>query len=321
MTEPSGPIEADSLADEELAQWVAAIRRDPGPPARELGASALRAASRRRARERPPGPQVAEVRAVDVASTALAGRLYRPTLAPRPLIVFLHGGMWVFGDLDTHDRTCRRLARAVDAVVLAVDYRRAPESPWPAAIEDAVHAIRWATAVQRALGGDGREVAVAGDSAGGQLSMSAALCLRDGFGRVPRALLLACPNADLTLSQPSVVAKGSGWGLDADDLAWAVRQWVPAGVDRSGGNVSPLYADDLTGLPPAVVVTAEHDPLRDEGDALACALADAGSQVCHRCEAGMVHGFVQNMDLISPAAGAATERFFVCAKALVHGGG
>ena len=245
----------------------------------------------------------------------LGARLYRPALDARPLIVYLHGGMWLMCDLDTHDRTCRRLAAAADAAVLALDYRRGPEAPWPAAVDDTVTGLRWA----RALAGEGLGIAVAGDSAGGNLAALACLRLRDAGAPLPVAQLLAYPNTDLTLSQPSIRAKGTGWGLDAEDLAWAVGQWLPAHTEPGDPRVSPLFAANLAGLPATLIVTAEHDPLRDEGDAFAAALTAAGTPVRHRCEPGMVHGFLQGLDLESPAAQAATDRFFADARELVRG--
>ena len=233
--------------------------------------------------------------------------------------MFLHGGMWVLGDLDTHDRTCRRIARAADVAVLAVDYRLAPEHPWPAAVDDAVRAVRWASGHAAELGARGG-VAVAGDSAGAQLATLACLRLRDAGEPLPCAQVLAYPNTDLTLSEPSVREKGTGWGLDAADLAWAAAQWVPDPAARAAGGASPLHAADLAGLPPALVVTAEHDPLRDEGDRYAARLAAAGTPVRHRREPGLVHGFLQGLDLVSPAAAAASDRFFADVRELVHRG-
>jgi acetyl esterase len=286
-------------------------------PARELGHAALRLASDRRAGSRPRGPELASVEELEIPSEPpLAARVYRPAREPRPLVVYLHGGMWLLCDLETHDRTCRRLARAADVTVLAVDYRRGPEHPWPAAVDDTVGAVMWATAHARELGAD--RVAVAGDSAGAHLAALACLRLRDDGGPLPAAQALAYPNTDLTLSQPSVREKAAGWGLDAEDLAWAIAQWVPDASLRSSPAVSPLHARELGGLPPALVVTAEHDPLRDEGDRFAARLAAAGTPVRHRCEPRMVHGFLQGLDIESAAAAAATDRFFADVHALVR---
>jgi acetyl esterase len=286
-----------------------------------MDADTMRAASRERMLARPRGPELHRVR--DIAAGEAIGvamRLYRPAAEARPLVVHLHGGGWVMGDLDTHDRTCRRLAARADVAVLAVDVRRAPEHSWPAAVDDAVNAIRFATANWADLGADGRAVGVTGDSSGGTLATLACLRLR-GSVDLPRAQLLAYPNTDLTLSQPSVRTKGAGFGLEADTLRWFVAQWVPDPALRARGDVSPLFAPHLEGMPATLVVTAEHDPLRDEGDAYARRLHQAGVTVEHRCEPGLVHGFVQWLDLESPAAAAASERFFASAGRLMHGRG
>ncbi|SBV30087.1 acetyl esterase [Micromonospora krabiensis] len=232
-------------------------------------------------------------------------RTYQP--GSLPVIVYLHGGGFVLGDLDTHDAQVRRLAAATAATAVAVDYRRAPEHPWPAAVDDAVTVIAH-------LAADGTPVAVAGDSAGGLIAVLAALRLRGDVAL--RAQLLVCPNADPTLGLPSVVEKAHGWLLDADDLRRWVAMWLPDDAVRGSADVNALVAD-LTGLPPAVVVTAEHDPLRDEGDAYARRLADAGVPVVHRREAGLVHNFPSLRD-VSPAAAAAEDRFLADAAALLR---
>jgi acetyl esterase len=256
--------------------------------------AAMRAAARERARARPRGPELPAV--TDIAAgpeVGVAIRLYRSSLDPRPLTVYLHGGGWVMGDLETHDRTCRCLAAAADISVLAVHVRNAPEHPWPAAVDDAVAALRWAAGNRARLGFEGHAQGVAGDSSGRLLAALACLRLRATADPLPRAQLLAYPNTDLTLAQPSVVAKGEGWGLDARDLRWFARQWVPDPAMRASPLVSPLHASDLAGLPAALVVTAEQDPLRDEGDAFARRLREAGVAVEHRCEPDTVHGFLQ----------------------------
>ncbi|MCX5122108.1 alpha/beta hydrolase [Micromonospora sp. NBC_00362] len=232
-------------------------------------------------------------------------RHYRPREQARPLVVFAHGGAFVIGDLDTHDSICRRIADACDVEVLAVDYRRAPEHPYPAAIEDVTAVLRWA-----------RPAAVAGDSAGGYLATMACLWLRDASEALPAVQILICPNTDLTLSQPSVVEKGTGHALDASFLAWAITQWTPDPASRAPA--SPLLAPDLHSMPDALIVTAEHDALRDEGDAYAYRLARAGARVVHRQEPGLVHGFIQNTDLTSPEAATAHGRLFNNIAALIH---
>jgi acetyl esterase len=237
-------------------------------------------------------------------------RLYRPAADPRPLVLFAHGGGFVMGDLDSHDSTCRRLADTADSMVLSVGYRLGPEHPAPAAVEDVCDVYRWAVRRMDVVGEtDTRRAALAGDSAGGAIAALAAVNLVSA-GESPLALLLAYPNADMTLSSPSVQEKGSGWGLDSRDLAWFVQQWVPDAEQRSNGNVSPLHAD-LAGLPPVLITTAEHDPLRDEGIALVDRMRTAGVPVEHIHQRGLVHGFL-GLGHISRAASMAGED--LCAR-------
>ncbi|GAA4574269.1 alpha/beta hydrolase [Planotetraspora kaengkrachanensis] len=302
------------LADAELAEFIRTTRTNPGPPARDIGPTALRDGQRRRAMAAPRGPSLPLVD--DIMIGELPVRLYRPAAGPLPLVVFLHGGMWTIGDLESHDRACRRLAAAAEVAVLAVDVRRAPEHPWPAAVDDAVAAVLWADRHRDRMGALGVP-AVAGDSSGGNLAALACMRLRDEGGPTPLAQILIYPNTDLTLSQPSVLEKGTGWGLDADAVAWGAEMWVPEGAMRADPRVSPLHAPDLGGLPPALVVTAEHDPLRDEGDAYARRLTAAGVPVRHHCEAKMVHGFL-TLDAVSPAAAAAGDRLFTRVAELLH---
>jgi acetyl esterase len=268
----------------------------------------MREAQRNRVRARPPGPELAAVENLAVPG-GVAVRLYRPTLQPHPLVVFAHGGMWTIGDLESHDRACRRLAVGAQVAVLAVDFRRAPGHPWPAAVDDVTAAVRWACGNRAELAGADQPVLIAGDSSGGNLAALACLRLRDEGGPTPAAQLLAYPNTDLTLSQPSVIEKGTGWGISADDVAWGAELWVPEPALRADPRVSPLHASNFAHLPPALIITAEHDPLRDEGDLFADRLAVAGVPVQHRREPKLIHGFL-TLDTVSPAAAQAGERFF-----------
>lgn len=310
---------ADRLADSGLVAFIAELRADPGPLARAVGAAALRAASQQRAATRPPGPELEEVRDLTVpAAVPVPARLYRPGPGNRPLVVYFHGGGWVFGGLSSHDRMCRRLARGAALDVLAVDYRRSPEHPWPAAVEDAVAVVRWIRSGQGPVTVESG-LGVAGDSAGATIAALTCLWLRDLGEPQPDLQVLANPHADLTFAQPSVQEKAQGWGLDADDARWFAEQWVPDPRQRADPRVSPLCEPDLTGLAPALIVTAEHDPLRDEGDAYAAALTAAGVAVTHRCERGLVHGFI-NLDGISGAAGEAGERLWRDVETLMPSG-
>jgi acetyl esterase len=305
-TSEHGDLALSGAADEGLATWLEDVRKDGPQPARVLGVHRMRAAARQRDSSRPPGPQLPFVR--DLAIGDLPARLYRPQPGPKPLVIYLHGGGFVLGSLTSHDVTCRQLARDADVAVLALDYRLAPEHPGPAAVDDATLAFASASANLDLLGGDpAYRVGLAGDSAGGALAALAAVRLRDA-GTPAGSLLLAYPNADMTLSEPSVAREGHGWGLEADDLRWFVEQWVPDPGRRADPAVSPLAAD-LTGLPPAVIATAGHDPLHDEGEALARQLAAGGADVRHRPHPGLVHGFL-GLGQFSPAAARATGDLF-----------
>jgi acetyl esterase len=293
-------VPTDRIADPQLAALLRSARAEPRTGVPEI--AAMREASRARAAARTPGPAMPTV---DGVIAGVPVRTYQPGL--HPVVVYLHGGGFVLGDLDTHDAQVRRLAAATATTVVAVDYRRAPEHPWPAAVDDAVDVVARVAA-------DGTPVAVAGDSAGGLVAALAALRLRGEVSLL--AQLLVCPNADPTLRMPSVAEKGHGFLLDVDDLQRWMGMWLPDPAVRGSAAVSLLVAD-LTGMPPAVVVTAEHDPLRDEGDAYAGRLVDAGVPVVHRCEAGLVHDFPTLRD-VSPAAAAAEDRFLADAAALLR---
>ncbi len=268
--------------------------------------AAIREGIARRAAARTPGPDLPEVR--DLRIGELPARLYRPVAGPAPLVVYLHGGGWTIGSLDSHDRMCRRLADGSGAAVLAIDYRLAPEHPWPASVDDTVAALRWVATAPAGLGETPTAVAVAGDSAGGTLAALGCLRLRDEYPpALPDLQVLLYANTDLTGSQPSMREKATGWGLDAATVRFFNSQWVPDQARWSDPGVSPLHAPDLSGLPSALVVSAEHDPLRDESEAYARRLRDAGVEVELRREPGLIHSFML-LDEISPACAAAADR-------------
>jgi acetyl esterase len=234
--------------------------------------------------------------------------------------VYLHGGGWVIGDLETHDRACRRLAAGAGVAVLALDYRRAPEHPWPAAVDDAVAVLRWIAEQPPELEPAPGAVAIAGDSAGGTIAALACVRIRDEAPEaLPRVQVLIYANTDLGNSGASMVEKGHGFGLDVADVEWFSSQWVPDPAMRTDPRVSPLFVRDLSGLPAAVVITNEHDPLRDQGEAYATRLRQAGVPVKARCEPGMIHNFML-FDLISPACAAASDRVAADVKAALSSG-
>jgi acetyl esterase len=221
---------------------------------------------------------------------------------PRPLLVYLHGGGFCVGDLETHDAPCRRLCRDAGVHVLAVDYRLAPEHPYPAAVDDARAAFAWAVEHAAGLGADPARVAVGGDSAGGNLAAVVALfAARDGLP-APALQLLIYPCTDRVRPFASLGEFGEGFFLTAADIEWYFDRYTAGtGVGREHPAISPLRASPLPKLCPALVVTAGCDPLRDEGDAYAAALAESGTPTEHLQLPGLLHGFI-NMTAVSPAA-------------------
>jgi acetyl esterase len=269
-------------------QTVAFLKvMDAGTAPAEPDVEAMRAATRANP-HRGVGPDLAVIENAVVGDVPI--RIYRPDGGTLPALVYLHGGGWSIGDLNSADPMCRRLAAEAGCVVVSVDYRLAPEHPFPAAVEDA-YAVT-ADVVRRAdrYGIRPEAVAVAGDSAGGNLAtVTARLARDDGIALVHQ--LLMCPNTDSGLDSPSFAAFGEGYGLSAATMAWFLGHYIGY-ADRSDPRIAPLRAADLSGLPPATVLTAEYDILRDEGEGYARALAAAGVPVEMRRYDGMMHNFV-----------------------------
>jgi acetyl esterase len=237
---------------------------------------------------------------------------------PKPVIVYYHGGGWVIGSLDTHDGVCRALVDALDALVLSVDYRLAPEHRFPAAIDDAFAALQWVAAHAGELGGDPGRVAIAGDSAGGNIAAVVAQMARDAGGPALCFQLLIYPVTDHEFESSSMCDNAEGYLLTRDDMRWFYGHYLEdPGLGRHP-RVSPLQATDLSGLAPACVITAEFDPLRDQGMAYADKLRAAGVPVEARVYDGMFHGFFSMIEWIDAgkiafddavtALGAAFER-------------
>lgn len=260
---------------------------------------------------------VGNVDDLDVAGRP--GRIYRPAGAgPWPTLVFLHGGGFVLGDLDTHDQTCRLLCAGAGIVVLSLDYRLAPEFPFPAAVEDTLAAVDWAHRHLVELGGT-RVLAVGGDSAGGNLAAVAAQARPDALA----AQVLIYPATDPFGEYESRLTNAHGYYLDEPTLAWFIRHYLsshPVDSHRPDDvRHSPVLAapDVLARTPPALVVTAEFDPLRDEGEAYAVALRAAGVAVELRRYDGMIHGFL-GMGATGPRAAAAVTDVIARTRTLLH---
>jgi acetyl esterase len=238
-----------------------------------------------------------------------AARIYRPDAAgPVPTILFIHGGGYVIGDIDTHDDHARMLCNRVGAVVISIDYRLAPEFPFPAGYLDSIAALQHVLATIEELGGDPTRVAVAGDSAGGNLSAGVAIAARDE-GLPLKAQLLIYPGTDFTESDAhtSRTENAEGYFLTEIDMRWFGEHYA---ADPADHRASVLHHPDLTGLAPAIVVTAQYDPLRDEGEAYAAALEEAGVPVQLTRYPGLIHGFF-GLGPFSAAAQQAVEQ--ICA--------
>ncbi|GAT69313.1 alpha/beta hydrolase [Planomonospora sphaerica] len=225
----------------------------------------------------------------DGSAAGVPVRVYRADDGdhPLPVIVYFHGGGWVFGSVARNDALARDLAVRTGAVVVSVDYRLAPEHPFPAAADDALAAVRDVFARPAAYGADPERIAVLGDSAGGNLAAVAAWQARDAGLRLAHQVLVY-PVADVAMDTPSYRTYATGYGLGADEMAWFAAQY---GGDPADPRLAPLRLADKAGLAPATVLTAECDPLCDEGEAYAAGLAAAGVPVEYRCYAGAIHGF------------------------------
>lgn len=285
--------------DPGIQAMLDAIAATPAPPMHELGVDAARESIRLlAAADGEPEP------VADVAAAALAGvpcRTYRAEGTPvagAPILLWIHGGGFVIGDLDTADTTARKLANRTGALVVSVDYRLAPEHPFPAGVADCAAVLGWAAE-------QGVPIAVGGDSAGGNLAAVTAITARDR-GIPLRHQLLVYPVTDCTMSSRSYEENASGYLLTRDSMRWFIDHYLGSTADPKDPLASPLFTDDLSGVAPATVLTAGYDPLRDEGNDYARRLAEAGVAVDHRPHPTMIHGFFA-MAGITPVAMDAME--------------
>ena len=287
------------------------------PPTHTLSPQDARRFYRERRSATQPEPRaVAEVRNLTTSGPhgAIPLRLYRPADAarPAPTLVYYHGGGWTMGDLDTHDVLCRQLADESGFVVVSVDYRMGPEHRFPAAVDDVLAATRWLQAQADELGLDASRFAVGGDSAGGNLAAVVALAWRDAGEAVPlKFQLLIYPATDMRMTAPSHTSNGQGYLLTADTIQYFRGQYI-APEQYTDWRASPLLHADLSGLPPALVITAGFDPLRDEGRQYADALSGAGSPAQYVCFERQIHGFITMGRLLDEAHTAIS----LCALAL-----
>lgn len=280
-------------------------------------AGARRSHERDATRFTPPAlrASITDVRQLDLTGSAskLPVRVYRPEAerSPVPTIVWYHGGGWTTGSLDTGDILARALCRDTPAVVVSVAYRLAPEHPWPAAVDDAVQALRWVATHIDELGGDIDSIAVGGDSAGGNLAAVVAQNAREA-GVQLAAQILFYPFLDLDLDDGvtryrSLQQNASGYYVTLADLRWCVDNYLPPDADASDPRISPGQRSDLAGLATAVIAVAEYDPLRDQGAAYAEALRAASVPVSSHEGSGLIHGYC-DMIGISPAAHSELDR-------------
>ncbi len=253
----------------------------------------------------PPRPMArVEKLTIPGPDSEMPARLYvalGATQPPQPMLVYYHGGGWVIGDLDTHDSACRFLAEHSGCRVLSVDYRLAPEHPFPIPVEDAVAAFAWAHEHAAELGADPERIAVGGDSAGGNLSTALCLQNRDAGNPQPAMQLLLYPVTDAVGGQQSRDTFAEGFLLTRNDMEWFENHYIPDGIDDDEPRASMMRAVDVSGLPPAYVATSGFDPLRDEGEIYAARMREAGVQVVLQRHTSQIHGFA-NLTAICPSA-------------------
>jgi len=264
---------------------------------------------------RPDGVTVID-RGIPSPTGPIKVRIYRPISAladsELPALVFAHGGGWVFGNLDSHDVLCAQLAIEAGIVVFAIDYRLAPEARFPGAFDDVVAALKWVGDNGRQIGIDTSRLAIGGDSAGGNLAAAASIWARDNGGPTLKLQMLAYPVTDAVARAESYQLYRDGFGLNAPTMEWFFDHYTPDKAAREDWRVSPLRASSLAGLPPALVVTAGYDPLRDEGRAYAWRLQKEGTLADLVEFGGMLHGFLSSPMLLHGARRGAA----ICAAAL-----
>lgn len=292
----------DPAAEMLLAQMAAADM----PPLNEMSPEDARQAAQGFLELAGPGEEVGDVtdRSIPGPGGDISLRLYTPADPPEgplPCVVYYHGGGWVIGDLDTLDTTLRALANEAKVKIASVGYRLSPEHKFPAPLDDCYAALVWVAEHGSEVGVDPGRLAVAGDSAGANLATAVAMRARDESGPALRQQVLVYPVTNHSFDTPSYQENGEGYLLTKDMMVWFWDHYLGDDADGQDPLASPLLAEDLSGLPPALVITAEYDPLRDEGEAYAARLADAGVPVDHSRYEGQIHAFWQ-MPAVFPTA-------------------
>lgn len=286
--------------DDATTEFVRQLGESGMPPIQEMSPEQARGLGPTLAEMYGPGPEVARVD--EPADAPCPLRVLTPEGTSRGVVVYLHGGGWVIGALDEFDHLGRVLANRTGCAVVLVDYRLAPEHRYPAAVDDAWAALRWVDEHLVDLAGARVPLVVAGDSAGGNLSAIVARRARDAGGPALAAQVLVYPVTDADVDRPSYVDPENQLLVGRDSMIWFWDHYTPDAGVRAEPDASPLRADDLAGLPPAAVLLAEHDPLRDEGDAYATRLAEAGVAVERRLVPGQMHGFFTMVGGVLPGA-------------------
>lgn len=280
------------------------------PPTEQMTPAEARESMRARTAALGPVEDVARVddHQVPVDGGTITVRCYTPAGRGHfPAYVYFHGGGWVIGDIETHDGICRSLANASGSVVASVDYRLAPEHKYPVAAEDAYAATQWVAREAGRLGVDGRRLAVGGDSAGGNLAAAVCLMSRDRSGPTLALQVLAYPVTHYNLDTRSYRDYADGYLLTRNSMRWFWDHYLRRPEDGAQPYASPLSAPKLHGLPAALIITAEYDPLRDEGEAYAARLREAGVPVTMTRYPGMIHGFLRMINIMDQARAARDE--------------
>jgi acetyl esterase len=275
-----------------------------------------------KSRPRAAGPEVARVedRLIPGPGVDIPVRIYTPTgSGPFPILVWFHGGGWVVGDLETADPTARHLTVGAKCVVISVDYRLAPETKFPGAADDSYAATMWAAQQATRFNGDPGNIAVGGDSAGGNLAAVVALMARDRGGPSLAFQLLVYPVTSRDFDTSSYRQNGEGFNLTLDSMRWYWDHYLQRPEDTSNPYAAPLLAENLKGLPPALVITAECDPLCDEGEAFAKRLQAAGVPTTYSCYDGMIHGFFGMNAVLDKGKQAVAEACAALQQALAAG--